>query len=215
MEQDLQKEIRIVSTQIQLRSIEEDDNQQESIEGYALKFDKWSDTIGYYFPMREKIDPNALDNCDMSNVIATFNHDINMPLARNTVQNGIGSLQLKIDGIGLYFKCIPTNTNYAKDLKENIRNNVINQCSFAFSLDPKDENADEIVWNEQEEIYERTIYKIKKLYDVSIVTTPAYPDTEAVIGKRCKDKIEELKTKEELILKNNQLRKKLILKTYL
>lgn len=55
MEQDLQKEIRIVSTQIQLRSIEEDDNQQESIEGYALKFDKWSDTIGYYFPMREKL----------------------------------------------------------------------------------------------------------------------------------------------------------------
>lgn len=215
MAQITQKEIRIVTSKIELRSISDGEEKYEVIEGYALKFNKWSDTLGFYTPFREKIMPGALDGCDMSNVIATFNHDQNMPLARNTIASGIGSLELSIDGIGLHFRCIPTNTTYGNDLKENIRANVVNQCSFAFSIDYEDDIADEITWNEQEQLYERLINKIKTLYDVSIVTTPAYPDTEAVVGQRCKDKIEELRKIGSKSLENEELRKKLILKTYL
>jgi len=211
-----QKEVRTITAKVELRMQGEGDQQQEVIEGYALKFDKWSDNLGYFMKVREKIDPHALDSCDMKNVVATFNHNQDMPLARNTVSIGDdGNLQLSPDNIGLHFNCIPTKTSYANDLKENIRAAVVNQCSFAFSLDPEDEAADDIVWNDQEETYERTINKIQTLYDVSIVTTPAYPDTEAVAGQRCKDKIEELKSKDEAIIKAIELRKKLILKTYL
>ena len=139
--------------------------------------------------------PGALDGCDMSNVMATFNHSQDMPLARNTVTDGTGSLALNIDGIGLHFNCKPTRTTYASDLKENIRSNVVNQCSFAFDIDEEDEEAETISWNEQDKIYERLINKIKTLYDVSVVTTPAYQDTEAVVASRCKEKIEELRNK--------------------
>lgn len=192
-----QKEIRTLTAKIELRSVGDGDNQREVIEGYALKFNKWSDTLGCWLPFREKIMPGALDGCDMSNVVATFNHDQNMPLARNTISSGIGSLELSIDGIGLHFRCIPTNTSYANDLKENIRSNVVNQCSFAFNIDYEDDTADDIQFNEQDDIYERTINKIQTLSDVSVVTTPAYPDTEAVVGQRCKDKIEELRKKKQ------------------
>lgn len=193
MSQGVQKEIRTITAKIELRAVGEGDNKQEVIEGYALKFNKWSDTLGFFVPFREKIMPGALDGCDMSNVVATFNHDQNMPLARNTISSGTGSLELSVDGIGLHFRFSPTNTTYANDLKENIRSNVVNQCSFAFDIDYDDELADSIEWNDQDQIYERTINKIKTLYDVSVVTTPAYPDTEAVVGQRCKDKIEELR----------------------
>lgn len=197
------KEIRTLTTKIELRSADDGDNQQEVIEGYALKFNKWSDTMGMFLKFREKIDPNALENCDMSNVVATFNHDENMPLGRNTIKDGIGSLQLSVDNIGLKFRCIPTDTSYARDLKENIRAGVVNQCSFAFTL-AEDDDADSIEYNEQDQIYERTINKIGKLYDIAVVTTPAYPDTEAVIGQRSLNKIQD-----------DILRKKLIIKTYL
>ncbi|WP_238899362.1 HK97 family phage prohead protease [Clostridium sp. YIM B02500] len=218
-----QREIRTVTSRIELRSVGEGDNQQESIEGYALKFNKWSDTLGFFVPFREKIMPGALDDCDMSNVVALFNHSQDMPLGRNTIRSGSGSLNLNIDGIGLNFNCIPTSTSYANDLKENIRSNVVNQCSFAFDIDYDDETAEEITWNEKDQIYERTINKIKTLYDVSVVTTPAYPDTEAVVGQRCKEKIEELRNKKleeaeqkrNKKIRNDELRKKLILKTYL
>ena len=56
---------------------------------------------------------------------------------------------------------------------------IINKCSFGFTID---ENGQE--WREEGDLVERTITKIKKLYDVSIVTDPAYDDTEAVTDLR-------------------------------
>jgi hypothetical protein len=197
------KEIRTLTTKIELRSADDGDNQQEVIEGYALKFNKWSDTMGTFLKFREKIDPNALEDCDMSNVVATFNHDENMPLGRNTIKDGIGSLQLSVDNIGLKFRCIPADTSYARDLKENIKAGVINQCSFSFTL-ADDDDADSVTYDEESQTYERTINKIGRIYDIAVVTTPAYPDTEVVIGQRSLSKIQ-----------NDVLRKKLIIKTYL
>jgi uncharacterized protein len=186
-----EKENRTLATKVEVRAEGEGDQQQEVIEGYALKFDRWSDILGYWYPFREKIDSHALDEADMSNVVATFNHSQNMPLGRNTIGTGKGSLELTIDNIGLKFRCIPTETSYAQDLKENIRTGVINQCSFAFTIAETDD-AEEWSYNETDEVYERTLKKIGKMYDVSVVTTPAYPDTEAVVGERSKEKLEKL-----------------------
>uniref|UniRef100_UPI001642DB95 HK97 family phage prohead protease n=3 Tax=Bacillaceae TaxID=186817 RepID=UPI001642DB95 len=79
------------------------------------------------------------------------------PLARNTVPGESGRLELEIDGIGLKFRFKPSDTSYARDLMENIRSGVINQCSFAFSLDYNDQEPDEWRINEDEDIYERRI----------------------------------------------------------
>lgn len=187
---EMDKEQRFLTTAVELRTNTEGGT--EYIEAYALKFNRESSVIGYYYPFVEKIDSRALDGADLSNVIATFNHDTNMVLGRNTVTGDKGKLELEVDGIGLKWRCTPTDTSYARDLMENVRSNVINQCSFVFSLDPENDNADEWVWNEDRGLYERTLLSIKKLHDVSIVTTPAYPDTEAVVSARSGERVKEI-----------------------
>jgi HK97 family phage prohead protease len=157
----------------------------------------------------------------MSDVRSLFNHDANQVLGRSTVASDQpGNLQLTVDNIGLKFRCIPTNTTFAGDLKINIRTGVVNQCSFGFELDHDDESADSIEFNETDGVYERTINKIKVLRDVSPVTYPAYTNTEAVVGTRTIDRVKEL---EEIRIKNNKdnndvneaLRLRLIARTYL
>lgn len=180
------KELRRMDTEMEVR---DNDSEQDSnkVTGYALKFNRWSDTLYGFF--REKIDARALDESDMTNVVALFNHDSNKILGR-TGKN----LSLEIDDIGLRFEVELNNTSYAQDLKENIRSGIVSQCSFAFSID---DNGDE--WREAEDgLYERTINKIDTLYDVSPVTTPAYADTEVVVSPRSKEKLEELMNKDVL-----------------
>ncbi|MCY7832297.1 HK97 family phage prohead protease [Bacillus spizizenii] len=182
------KEVRQLTTPIEIRS--EGEGQSEFVEGYALKFEKWSERLGWF---KEIISRNALDSADLSNVIALFNHQQDFPLARNTVSGDSGRLDLEIDGIGLKFRFNPSDTSYARDLMENVRSGVINQCSFAFSLDYGDADADEWRLNEDEDIYERRINKIHRIFDISLVTTPAYSDTEAIVGARSLEKVEQLK----------------------
>lgn len=179
------KEIRQVTTQIELRS---DGESNEIIEGYALKFDKWSDDLGWF---REKLASESLEKTDMSNVTALFNHNESQILGRSGI-----NLELDVDNIGLRFKVKPTDTSYSRDLMENIRQGVINQCSFAFTVS-REQDSEEWRENLESGIYERTIKNIDKLYDVSVVTTPAYPDTEAVVGARSKELVDKLELRKQ------------------
>ena len=171
-----EKEIRRTSSTLELRAAE--GSEKEVITGYALKFNRWSSVLGGWF--KEIIDPRALDQADMTNVVALFNHDESKVLARTGI-----NLKLNVDDIGLRFEFAPNGTTYAKDLLENIRSGIITQCSFAFTI-PNERDAEE--WTEGEEgIMERRIKRFAKIYDVSAVTTPAYPDTDVVVGARSKE----------------------------
>ena len=201
----MKMETRQLTTKLELRKLE---NETEVIEGYALKFDRWSDTLGWFYPFREKLEPGCLDEADTSNVVALFNHDQSQILGRTGA-----NLDLEIDNIGLKFRIKPTNTTLSNDLLENIRSGVINQCSFAFTI-PDEDDAEEWRENEETGVYERFIKKIDRLYDVSVVTTPAYPDTEAVVGARGKEMVEELRShpkKQEIRSMLNELEKEEIL----
>ncbi|APA01911.1 MULTISPECIES: HK97 family phage prohead protease [Bacillus amyloliquefaciens group] len=188
----MSKEVRHLTTKIEMRAADDEGKEKRDyIEGYALKFEKWSERLGGWF--KEIISRNALDSTDFSNVVALFNHRQDYPLARNTVSGETGRLELEIDAIGLKFRFIPTETTYAKDLMKNIRSGVINQCSFVFSLDYSQGDPDEWRHNDEEDIYERRINNIERIFDISLVTTPAYSDTEAVIGERSLEKVEQLK----------------------
>lgn len=200
-------ETRQLTTKLELRKLE---NDTEVIEGYALKFDRWSDTLGWFYPFREKLEPGCLDTADTNNVVALFNHDQSQILGRTGA-----NLDLEVDNIGLKFRIFPTNTTLSRDLMENIRSGVINQCSFAFTI-PDEEGAEEWRENEETGVYERYVRKIDKLYDVSVVTTPAYPDTEAVVGSRSKEIVEELRShpvKQEIKRMLDDLDKEEILNT--
>ena len=72
-----------------------------------------------------------------------------------------------------------------------MRSGLIDKCSFAFSLDYGSDEADE--WKKQEDgTYVRIIRKIDRLFDVSVVTTPAYEDTVALLSTRSKKEFEKI-----------------------
>lgn len=176
---------------IQMRA-STDENDDPVIEGYALKYDKPSEILGGFVRFREQIAPGALNGTDMSNVVATINHDQNQVLGRSGV-----NLTLKPDKVGLRFIVKPTDTTFARDLITNIRAGVINQCSFAFTV-PDNDEAQEWTESTRDDVdYERTIRQIDHLYDVSVVTTPAYPDTEATVGQRSIDMVKRMQSKQE------------------
>ena len=183
----MEKTRRYLVNNFELRNVaDEQGNETEVLQGYALKFNRESEILGRFTRFKEVLDSRCLDNTDMSDVVALINHDENLILGRSGY-----NLSLNVDNIGLMFTLKPTNTSYARDLIENVRSGVIGKCSFAFTV-AKDGVEWEDVKDEEYE-YKRTITAIDKLYDVSLVTSPAYQDTEAVVGSRCQSKAEEMR----------------------
>lgn len=168
------KEIRAMET------IKAVDDEKMIVEGYALRFNTLSNDLGGFV---ETISPEALKEADLSDVRCLIDHDSSKVLGRTTSE----TLELKIDEEGLYFRTQLPNTTYAKDLYENIRLGNINQCSFGFILD---ENGDEFEKRE-DGLFKRTLRKIKSLFDVSIVTYPAYNDTDVSPALRSIKQIKE------------------------
>lgn len=149
---------------VELRA-KQGDNRE--VEGYAVVFNASTD-LGYF---TEEIDKHAFDNCDMSDVYLLFNHDENQILA-GTANN---SLQLKIDERGLFQTSQIVDTSIGEDIFKLVKNGLIKKMSFGFSID-KDGGEE---WISHEEKDHRIIKKINKLYDVSLVTYPAYEQTSA------------------------------------
>lgn len=133
------------------------------IEGYAATFNQTSEVLGWFV---ERIRPGAFaKTLREADVRALFNHNPDYVLGRRRA----GTLELEEDGYGLRFRVVPPDTSWARDLRQSIERGDINQASFAF-----DAIRDE--WNYDVEPNERELVEVR-LYDVSIVTYPAYPQT--------------------------------------
>lgn len=138
-----------------------------TVEGVAVVFDREAD-MGWFI---EKIDRRAFDHTDMSDVVLNFNHDNNLLLAgtRN------GSLELQVTDEGLFQRSSIINTTQGEDVKKLVRSGLISKMSFAFTIADGGE-----IWETRSDGREyRTITDIDRLYDVSLVTFPAYPQTGA------------------------------------
>lgn len=189
------KEIRAMET------IKAVDDEKMIVEGYALRFNTLSNDLGGFV---ETISPEALKEADLSDVRCLIDHDSSKVLGRTTSE----TLELKIDDEGLYFRTQLPDTTYARDLYENIRLGNINQCSFGFILD---EDGDEFE-KRDDGLFKRTLRKIKSLFDVSIVTYPAYNDTQVAPALRSIENIKQheldeikAKQKQEEIRKQTEL----------
>lgn len=179
----MEKEIRNLGNII-IRAMEGE--QSRHVEGYALMFDTQSEYLGFYETIsRSAITQELVDSCD---VFACFNHDMNKVLARSN--NGQGSLKLTVDNVGLKYEFDAPNTSLGDELIEYLTRGDINKSSFAFYIDPLDEEAE--VWESKDGTYFRTINKIAEIVDVSPVWQPAYSATS--VSKRALDKIEQLET---------------------
>jgi uncharacterized protein len=160
------REFRLTTAR-ELRAEQADDKQY--ISGYAALFDSLSEEM---YGFREKIMPGAFARTlrERADVRELINHDPNLILGRSSA----GTLELSEDKNGLKFRCELPKTSYASDLMESIKRGDITQCSFGFVTrkqawieDDKDETAPQVI---------REIHDVD-LFDTSVVTYPAYPDT--------------------------------------
>ncbi len=135
--------------------------------GHASVYNTMSEDLGGF---REIIAPGAFDDVLENDVRALINHDGNLILARTTS----GTLALSTDEKGLRYEFEMPETSYGKDLTVSMKRGDITQSSFAFTV------ADDS-WETRDGVDVRTITKVKRLFDVSPVTYPAYPDADNLV----------------------------------
>ena len=161
------KEIRLAS--ITGFSIEKREEENKMIiEGYAAVYD--SDTLigdeewGFY----ERIERGAFDKADMRDVPLKYNHADSVPIMARTRNN---SLVLTPDDKGLKIKAELLDTQDNRDMYKRIQAGLIDKMSFAFTVREQDD-----LW-EKGKPPRRTIKRFDRIFDVSVVDTPAYEDT--------------------------------------
>lgn len=149
---------------------EEEESDAKTISGYAMKFNEPSKDLGGF---TEVITPEALEEVDFSDVYLLYNHDYSKPLASTKA----GTLNLEVDEVGLKFEAELPDTSYANDVYENISSGIIDSMSFGFQLglDSFTKDGEEIT---------RSINKIQNLNEISIVTIPAYANSNVKVDKR-------------------------------
>lgn len=143
--------------------------------GYAIKFGQRSKKLGNYY---EVIDRKALDGVVLTDVKALVDHDYSKVLGRTKAN----TLKLKVDNVGLWFEIELADTTYAVDLFKSIQRGDINECSFGFKIDETNRNSTTVERLDQN-TYLRTVKKIKELREISIVSLPAYENTNAEIKR--------------------------------
>ena len=155
---------------IDARSIERRaDGDPIGFKGHAALFNRptWIGPKRWGF--REQVAPGAFaKTIKEADVRFLINHDPNLLLARNKAD----TLTLAEDKVGLAVDAEMAPVSYAQDLAVLLERGDISQMSFAFEV-VKDQ------WEIDDDENElRTILEAK-LWDVSVVTYPAYEDTDA------------------------------------
>ena len=176
----------------------EDDGEMR-VSGYATVFNTpyvlWS-YDGY--TVREQIDPDAFNDCDMGDVIMQYDHEgrvfartSNDTLAVGTDQKGL-KIDARLDG-----------TELGRQVYEEIDGGYTTKMSFGFKVKEDKREVTEDRENGTVDVL-RTITKISKLYDVSAVSLPANDATSISARSYSEGVIEELK---EEIRKAEEIRK--------
>lgn len=150
------------------------------IEGYFAVFGSeyrmWENAI-------ETIDEDAFDDTLADDIRALVNHDSTLVLGRTTA----GTLELRVDRVGLWGVITINQADQdAVNLYERVRRGDVSQCSFGFDII---DQSTEVMENGT------TVWKLRKvkLYEVSVVTFPAYEDTSVVARQKDYDELQKRK----------------------
>jgi HK97 family phage prohead protease len=176
------------------------------ISGYAAVFNKDSEDFGGWI---ERISPGAFTQCMDDDCVALFNHSMNLVLGRNKV-----NVQLEQDGVGLKYTVKLLDTNLSNDIRALVKGGVINKSSFAFTVEEETFTKGDPTKGVP---HVRTITKIERLYDVSPVTMPAYPDTSVASRSMTKniaiEDIQKALSEQQLRISHRYLKHKFNFKT--
>lgn len=165
----MEQERRILGSRFTIRST----SGVPTLVGHAAVFNRDSELIAGSFI--ERIAPGAFREsiAKGDDVRALINHDPSLILARTVSK----TLLLREDQHGLYVEIQIPRTTYAQDLVESTKRGDISQMSFGFTVSPGGERWERSP-NGGPDI--RTLLSVR-LFDVSPVTYPAYPDTDVAV----------------------------------
>jgi HK97 family phage prohead protease len=147
--------------------------EDRTIRGLAIVFNKLSESLGGF---RELIRPEAIDRTfrEALDVRALVDHDTAKVLGRNKA----GTLVMKKTKKGLQVEIDPPQTSYARDILESVNRGDVSGMSFSFRVMP-----DGVEWDEVDGMPIRQVTDMR-IEEVSIVTFPAYPQTDVAVAKR-------------------------------
>ena len=177
------KEIRAFDFDVRA---EQNDEHGHYLTGQPIVFGQRTN-LGWY---DEIIESGALDETDLKDVRFLVNHDISMiPLARSRNNNANSTMQMSVGETGMDIRVdLDTENNAeAKSLYSAVKRGDVSGMSFAFIVD-KD------AWDDIDTDHPtRHIRSIKKVFEVSAVTFPAYNQT-SIAARGLSDALESAKT---------------------
>lgn len=162
------RQIRSVSLQFKTRA--DDTTGDKYISGY---FSVFNTNYEIWPGATESVAPEAFDGALADDIRCLIDHDTRLVLGRTKA----GTLTLKTDSRGLWGEVkVNQNDSDAMNLYERVNRGDVDQCSFGFDIldEEFEDNGSSIHW---------TIKKVK-LYEVSVVTFPAYSDTSVTARKK-------------------------------
>lgn len=144
------------------------------LRGRAIVYGSRSHDLGGF---TEIIEPGAFDHIferqrPRLDVVALWNHDPSALLGRTTS----GTLRLLPNERGVDFELDPPDTTLGRDLLTLTRRGDVAGCSFAFTVD---RGGDRLVTEGNDTV--RYITRASGLFDVSLVTNPAYGATKVAV----------------------------------
>jgi HK97 family phage prohead protease len=199
-------EVRYLSEPLAVAWREDDKGRRTAVvEGYAARFNSESSTLGGVF--REVIKPGAFRAALKKpgvDVRAFINHDASKVIGRQ----GNGTLELREDARGLFYRVELPDTSFARDLVVSMERGDIAHSSFAFTLerDGQDWEFDAIEENGRK-LDRRTILEVNELIEVSPVTVPAYPSSTSKLAARALETRSEIRSE---IMQNRAARARAI-----
>ncbi|MGN0463510.1 MAG: HK97 family phage prohead protease [Roseburia sp.] len=149
---------------------EENDEHGHFLAGQPIVYNSKTD-MGWY---SEIIEAGALDNTDLKDIPLLVNHDDDMiPVARSRNNNENSTMQFVVTDSGMEIRAdLDTENNMdSRALYSAAKRKDISGMSFAFTVD-------EDRWEDVDTDHPtRHILSIKKIFEVSAVTFPAYEAT--------------------------------------
>lgn len=159
------------------------DDTDKIVEGYATLFNQpYVLYENEAYKLIEVVDRHAFDGCDMSDVIMQYDHE-----GRVFARNKNGTLELPIDDVGLKTVAKLGGTDLGNQIYQEIKGGYSTKMSYRYRV--AEEKRDTVYDRDNgKTIVTRTIMKIKKLYDVSVVSLPAN-DMTSISARRFADEV--------------------------
>lgn len=157
----------MINKETRISEIQAVSEEKMIIEGYAIKFNEQTLIGTEAHGFKEIIAVDALTEANMKDVPLKYNHQDNFLVIARTRNK---SLELEVDEVGLKIRAELLDTQSNQDIYKMIKSGLLDKMSFAFTV--KNQS-----WDRTGTIPIRTIQKIDRLYDVSIVDVPAYEGT--------------------------------------